>query len=106
VTAPTEEEIRAALARAWERRHLSGGWPANAWSEGWGDLCGMGSAPYDLDDLRESEIERLDELVYDAIDPIQTEARQRAIEALVGAMLQFAQEHPDAPRAKRQLTEV
>ena len=42
----------------------------------------------------------LDDLTETALRPIREECERAAIEALVGAMLRFAERHPDAPRAK------
>jgi hypothetical protein len=59
---------------------------------------------FDLEDLRESEIARLDALADLAVRSIRDDARRRINEALVAAALTFAAEHPDAPRAPREAT--
>ena len=110
VTAPTEEEIRAAIAREWGRRpfrdSITGqptGLPIEGhYSDGVGACVGLLDDLYDRDDLRKSEQDRLDELVYQAVDTIRDETRHRINEAIVAAALAFAAEHPDAPRAERQ----
>jgi hypothetical protein len=101
MTAPTEEEIRASLARAWTRPYPAAGSPEMGWSDGFNNgFLGMSTAPWDLDDMRDSEIACLDELTDTALRPIQEECERAAIEALVGAMVRFAERYPDAPRAK------
>lgn len=107
MTAPTEEEIRATLARTWTRDHPTGRSPLFQWDLGFNDgFLGMATAPWDVEDLRDSELERLDELAIEALRPIREAAERAAIESLVGAMLQFAAEHPDAPRARPQPVEA
>lgn len=98
VAGPSEEQIRAHLARAWTKHHAVG-WPEDSWVTGWNDYASSAATLYDLDDIRDSELERLDELVADAIGPIRDQARRDFTEALVGAMLAYAAEHPDTPRA-------
>jgi hypothetical protein len=100
VSALTEEEIRAELARAWHRPYPNRVTPEFQWDLGFNDgFMGMGTAPWDLDDMRDSEIEDLDSLVDAALRPIRVECERRAIDALVGAMLEFTASHPDVPRA-------
>lgn len=100
-TAPmTEEAIRAELARAWLRPYHAGvASPMVEWDTGFNDgFTGMSGAPYALADFRDSELARLDELVETALRPIRAECERQAVEALVGALLRFTAEHPDAPR--------
>lgn len=109
MSAPTEEEIRAAIAREWGRQprqdSVTGrptGLPiGGVYSDGVGACLGLLDRLYNLDDLRKSECDRLDELVYAAVDPIRDETQRRINEALVSAALAFAAECPDAPRAER-----
>ena len=104
MTALSEEEIRAELAKAWHRRPRVGYAPDVEWDWGFNNgFLAMSSAPWDIEDMRDSEIERLDELVETALAPIREDVERRAIDALVGAMQQFSQEHPDTPR-RRELT--
>ncbi len=98
-TAPTEEEIRAAIARAWGAREVE-------FSDAFTHCMTLLDDLYDQDDLRPSEDARLGELVTPAIDLIRDETQRRINEALVSAALAFAAEHPDAPRATRTLTIV
>lgn len=100
---PTEEDVRAHLARAWTAHHANG-WPEDEWETAWSSFEGMAATIYDLDDIRESELDRLDQLTRAAIRPLRDEARRLATEALVDALAAFAAEHPDAPRANRELT--
>ena len=93
--APTEEEIRAAFGRAW--RYADG---ACGWSDGWSMASGIATEPYDLEEMRPSELERLDELVGEAVRPIREAAGRQLIDAVVGAVLTFAREHPEAPRRR------
>lgn len=102
MSAPTEEEVRAAIAREW------GAWPPVGptidleFSDGIGRCASLADGLYDMDDLRQSEIDRLNALTFEAIDPIRQETRRQINEALVAAALAFAAEHPDAPRATRE----
>lgn len=99
-TAPTEEEIRAAIAREW-RTSID-----LDFSDAFTRCMTLADGMYDLEDLRESEVDRLNELTYAAVDPIRADARRQINEALVSAALTFAAEHPDAPRATRKLAIV
>jgi hypothetical protein len=92
VSAPTEEEIRASIAREWTGRIDS------IFSDGFGECEGLLEGLYDIADLRPSEQDRLDQLVAAAVDPIRADARRRINEALVAAALAFAAEYPNAPR--------
>jgi hypothetical protein len=102
MSAPTEEEIRAAIAREWGKRSPNLPSIEVRFSDVFTTCANLKDSLYDLDDLRESEIDRLDELVVDAIRPIRDDARRRINEAVVAATLQFGREHPDAPRATRE----
>jgi hypothetical protein len=106
MSAPTEEEIRAAIAREWGARPPAGPPIDLQFSDGLGVCQTLVDGLYDLDDLRESEVDRLNELTFAAVDPIRDDARLRINEALVSAALTFAAEHPDAPRATRKLAIV
>lgn len=101
MTAPTEEEIRASLARAWTRPYTTTGpSPEVEWDFGFNNgFLGMSAAPWDLHDMRDSEIDYLDELTETALRPVREECERAAIEALVSAMLRFGERYPDAPRA-------
>jgi hypothetical protein len=109
VNVPTEEEIRAAIAREWGvqpgQDSVTGdpvGLPIEVeFSDGVGATMRLLDGLFDVNDLRDSEEERLNELVYAAVDPIRDETRRRIDEAVVSAALAFAAEHPDAPRATR-----
>ncbi|MEK6720529.1 MAG: hypothetical protein AABZ33_07630 [Chloroflexota bacterium] len=102
MTAPTETEVRVALGVSWVTRYPVGGWPANDWDTAWNSLHGMSDDLYDLEEMRPSEIERLDEIVFDSLRPIREEAQTRALEAIVDAVVRFGHEHPDVPRAVRE----
>jgi hypothetical protein len=94
MSAPTEEEIRAAIARQW------GGEIGRDFQDAFTGCQMLGDGLFDLDDMRPSEQECLDELTYHAIEPIRNQAQRQVNEAIVAAILDFAAEHPDAPRAK------
>jgi len=110
MNAPTEEEIRAAIAREWRRpprRDSITGEPiglpiGGEYSDGVGACLCLLDGLFDLDKLRESEVDRLHELTFAAVDPIRDETQRRIVEALVAAGLAFAAEHPSAPRAARE----
>ena len=103
MSAPSEEEIRAALAREWKRSHQP--WPPSPeleWDLGWNRFAGMGDEVFDLEEFRPSEVERLDSLRHDATAPLRAEIERRLTDAVVSAILAFAAEYPDAPRAQRE----
>jgi len=91
-TPPTEAEIRAALVDG------PTGW--GTWEDGWSALMTALDDLYETDDFRKSEQARLDELVPGRVEPIRDRARREVREAIVEAGLQFAREHPDAPRSR------
>lgn len=97
---PTEEDVRAWIARDWSKRYPAGGSPELEWEAAWNGLVGLNDACYDLEELRPSELARLDELTAAAIEPVRLEAERQAVAAIVGAVLQFASEYPEAPRAR------
>jgi hypothetical protein len=98
MTAPTEEEIRAAIAREWGRDI------GRDFHDAFTGCQLLGDSLFDWDDMRPSEQERLNELTHSAVDPIRADAQRRINEALVSAGLSFAAEYPDAPRATREAT--
>jgi hypothetical protein len=100
-TAPTEEEIRAAIAREWTDRPPTGPTIEVDFSDAFTRCTGLLDGLYDLDDLRDSELGRLLVLTSQAIDPIREEARRQINSALGYVALTFAAEYPDAPRARR-----
>jgi hypothetical protein len=99
MSAPTEEEIRDAIAA-----HV------RTFEVGLDDaFTGCQSSIdtlYNTEDFRPTEQDRLDALTYEAIEPILQETRERITEVLGRAGLTFAAEYPDAPRATRTLTAV
>lgn len=101
LTPMTDEDARAAVARGWGRRPPVGLSADDVLSDAFSGVAAIAHTAFDLDDLRDSELERLDELAYDAIQAIRDDVRWRASEALVGVLLAFTGEHPDAPRARR-----
>ena len=108
MTAPTEEDIRAELDHGWNDRgnpvtlHCPLEWALDTLS---GDLKGVSSGLHDWEDMRESEIERFDEIVTEEfvdVDALLVDLRKAVSEAAVRAELRFWSEHPDAPRAVRE----
>ena len=102
MSAPTEEEIRAAIARGWTDRPPTGTPIDLAFSDTFTRCMTLLDGLYDLDDLRDSELGRLIVLTEQAVQPIRDETRRQINEALVSAALAFGAEHPDAPRATRE----
>lgn len=98
-TAPTEEEIRAAIARQWRWSPPNPPCVDVQFEDGIGATQQLLDGLYDQDDLRRSERDRLDELTFAAMAPIRAETRRQINEAMVKAALIFAAEHPDASRA-------
>jgi len=101
MSAPTEEEIRAAIAREWGNRPPTGPSIDVNFADAFTHCMTLPDSLYDFDELRESEVDRLNELMFAAVNPIRDDARRQVNEALVSAALTFAAEHPDAPRAER-----
>ena len=104
MSAPTEEEIRAAIAREWGARRPNPPSVEIQFSDGIGACMLLLDGIFDTEDFRVSELARLDELLDLAVNPIRDECRRQVNEALVSAALTFAAEHPDAPRARREVT--
>ena len=105
-TAPaplTEAEIRAAIAAAWVTPPPVGPSPSTEWRQAdlWGHATWLADWLYDLSDIRASELERLDALVTEAVAPVKVAAATMLRDAVAGAVLAFAAEYPDAPRAVR-----
>ena len=98
IQVPSDEEIRAHIARAWRRRPPAGPSAEVSWEDGWDDLQQIADDLFDLDDIRESELTRLTELVRGALEPVRFEARRAVNDALVDALRTFLVEHPGAPR--------
>lgn len=98
MTAPTEEEIRAAIAREWGKRRQGQANIARDFSDALTGAQLLLEDLYDTDDFRKAEGARFDTLAYEAIRPIRDAAAQAVVEAMVRAGLQFAAEYPDAPR--------
>ena len=61
--------------------------------------AGLADAVFDVEDLRKSELDRLDELTSQAITALRRETEAALIEVYVQAAITFAAEHRDAPRA-------
>lgn len=103
MTAPTEEEIRARLARAW----TDPGNPItfNASAESGIDnavsaLLSLHDGIHDWADMRQSEIDRLDIITAEEFRPVDVliaQVGKAAIEAVVRSELRFWSEYPDAP---------
>ena len=94
---PTEAEIRELVAR----RFLDNG-SLNArgqLTDAFSDASSVLDDLYETDDLRQSELDGINRAEYEAMAPIRNRAIAELQEALVVAGLQFAAEHPEAPRA-------
>ena len=106
MSAPTEEEIRAAIEVSADKRQADIGQLICAYTAPleWepSELRGPAYGGCLWDNLRPTEAERLSahlETVYESLDgPIERMIR----EAIVSAALAFAAECPDAPRATRE----
>jgi hypothetical protein len=93
----SEDEIREAVAKAWDAPSATGQERA---TEGLDQAVG-GVAIVEArlwGDLRPSEDERLTELVSQAMATSRKECRRVITEAVVAALVRFATEYPDAPR--------
>jgi hypothetical protein len=99
MTTPTEREIREAINTDWKDRSRS--WP---YLEMTASIEAI--APMLWEGLDPSEEERLDYLLGEAKSLAESEVlerfREEVTEATVRALLQFAEEYPDAPRAQRE----
>lgn len=96
---PSEEEVRAAIARAWHQRPPAGVSIDVLFSDAFTPMPGLLEGLWDPEELRPAERDRLLELAVARLDAIEADAHRRIVEALVAAALAFAAEHPDAPRA-------
>ena len=103
MTTPTEEDVRAAIARSWtiDKNPLTlMVAPSVAIQELASLFRGLADAVNDWDDMRQSEIDRLDAIMGEELAPVMAlvDAWSRAaVEATVRAERRFFQEHPDAP---------
>jgi hypothetical protein len=104
MTAPTETEIRAAIAAEWAAKPLLGPSIEAEFSDGFAAAEGLLDGLWDVESFLPGELERFDELVDGAVAPIHDAARRQVTEALVGAGLAFAAEFPEVPRAKGETT--
>lgn len=102
MTAPTEQELRAALEARWN--HPTDGYARNQeWIDYLSDALrgdGIWPAPRDA---RGDLVERDDDLAHhldEAEGRIAERCRQIAIDEFVIAGMRYAGEHPDAPRAR------
>lgn len=116
MNAPTEAEIRQALSAAWEADGDGHGVygaldEATAvaalptwWQGSSVDLAkpepATGAAIWD--DLRPSEAKRLHRLLGEASERAEEKCRKLLLEELTAAAVRFAEEFPDAPRAKKE----
>jgi hypothetical protein len=98
--APTEEDIRATLVRAFHEPGLGRGSLSLRWDDIPYDWSTLTDDLYDMEEMRPSEIARLDELRRGAVEALFDGLDRRLVEALVAATLAFAAEHPDAPRMR------
>lgn len=100
MTAPTDAEIQDAIEAAFADNGTLNirGQIQDAFGIGASALDGL----YDLEDLRASELEALDEALYGIIRPIRDRAIAELYAGLVSAAVTFARAHPDAPRAVRE----
>ncbi|MBA3236358.1 MAG: hypothetical protein H0T59_10275 [Chloroflexi bacterium] len=87
MSAPTEEEIRAELVRAWATEPILS------------NFKGLADGLHDWDDMRRAEIARHDAIAdeeFAEFDRLADLLRKEAPEASVRAELRFWAEHPDA----------
>ena len=120
MSAPTEEEIRAALAGRWTNPADAALWVkdidrrleeavslavAPLWWEAPSvdEVDSVESGDKVWSDLRPSEATRLHTLVGEAEQRAQGRCHEVILDELTAAALAFAAEHPDAPRAKREV---
>ena len=99
---PSKDDIRASLQAAWDARpaHGYGLSPSSELSDAIGDAGATLSHLFDVEDLRPSELEDLDRLEGEAVQPIRDRLADEILEALVEAGVEFTRLPPDAPRAK------
>ena len=99
MTAPTEAEIRKAIAEAWIEPGVASSEARDANDQA---LFGLASeaerALYAVDDFRPSETAAA--AVDEAVDQVLDGLAPLVAEALAKAFVTFAAEHPDAPRAR------
>ena len=108
MSTPTEEEIRAALARAWTAPRNPITFNASAESgidNAVSALMSLHDGLHDWGDMRQTETDRLDVIMEEefcSVSEMIAAASVAAIEAIVRAELRFWSEFPDAPRAVRE----
>ena len=73
---------------------------AGTFSDAFSGITAAVDAIWAVDELRASELDRLDALAGEAIPPIRREAERQLLEAVTAAAEQFAAEFPNAPLRK------
>ncbi len=97
--------VAAADADDWQARGVDDGLRRHAvdWSDAWTELVAFATSLYqfdgDLDPEDDPCFMRLNELVYDALEPIKARATEQAVSAIQWAVETFAREYPDAAPA-------
>ena len=97
-TAPSQAEIREHIEGSLHEDATLGGRMYDVI----GECAGAVEALYDLEDFRPSETAALDRCIATAINGLRRQFLEDLAEAVVGAAVGFAAEHPDAPRAVRE----
>ena len=99
LSAPDEAAIRAAIYGSWARPCDGGLSLAAEFSDAFGAAVRATDDLWDTDDFRPSELDRYDALLSAAGTTVRRSAEVTLLEAIVAALVVFATEHPDAPRA-------
>jgi hypothetical protein len=96
MTAPTEEEIRAAVDKKLREFYLDA---ESAITAGTCDMLGL----YDTPELRQSELDDWDELMHPVRPSVLLATLMEQLRVyLTDAAVGYARAHPDAPRAVRE----
>jgi hypothetical protein len=100
MTAPDAAEIRAFIKARWQEPQEDGLSFAESFSDCVGSATSAAHGLWEVNAFRTAEEEQYDALISAAVTTVQRIAEPLLIEALAGALVQFAAEHPDAPRSR------
>lgn len=98
VSPPSPDEIRTAVVARWHEPRPGRLSLAGEFADACGTAGEAADGLWDVGDFRASEESWYDELLSAALARVRSEVERVLLDAVVGALTDFASEHPDAPR--------